>query len=132
MITGCRTLGTLLLSAALLAAGAAAAADLSGGWKGRWESCTSGHKGPLKAEFCRVGSCQYEVTFRGRFLKILPFKYSVRLRVVRQDGDTLVLRGSQKLRKYGVFHYTARADRCTFHADYCSAEDRGYFHLERR
>lgn len=130
-----RRLGTwgLLLAACWLGPVAAAAAvDLSGEWKGRWESCETGHQGPLKATFCKLDGSRYQVEFRGRFFKLLPFRYSVVLNVV-QHGDVVRLQGRQDLgRLFGTFCYDARADRCNFRADYRSADDHGVFRLERQ
>jgi hypothetical protein len=108
------------------------AAELAGCWEGRWESCTSGHQGPLNAKFCKVDDTHYRVDFSGRFFKIFPFHYSVTLMVTGQDGDTLLLSGTSYLgRMFGTFHYSARATDCSFVADYTSCKDRGRFILHR-
>jgi hypothetical protein len=108
------------------------AAELAGCWEGRWESCTSGHQGPLNAKFCKVDDTHYRVDFSGRFFKIFPFHYSVTLMVTGQDRDTLLLSGSSYLgRMFGTFHYSARATDCSFVADYTSCKDRGRFILHR-
>jgi hypothetical protein len=110
----------------------AGATDLSGCWEGDWLSCTSGHKGPLKATFRRCSPTQYNVEFRGRFFKILPFRYSVTLNVVSDDGETVELAGSANLGKmFGVFHYHALANECEFVSDYTSCKDRGRFTMHR-
>ena len=115
----------------LAAAGTAEAADLSGAWSGTWRSSTTDHKGPLKAEFVRLGPSCYDVTFRGRFFKILPFRYSVVMTATEQDG-VVYLSGSKDLgRMFGVFSFSATADNCRFHADYTSCEDQGCFRLSR-
>ena len=132
LMTSLRYLPAAFLFATLMLSGAAHAADLSGNWTGHWKSCETGHTGPLKAKFCRVDACHYEVTFCGRFFKVLPFRYKVKLRVV-QEGDTVRLEGCQELgRLMGVYRYSATATRCVFHSRYTSKDDRGYFHLERR
>ncbi|MCA9179548.1 MAG: hypothetical protein KDB14_34065 [Planctomycetales bacterium] len=129
--TGRRLAASLAVLIALGAA-TASATDLSGTWTGEWRSCVTGHHGPLRAKFCRVDACHYQVTFCGRFAKLVPFRYAVTLRIV-QDGDTVVLAGSQKLgRLMGDYHYRATANGCVFHSNYCSKKDHGYFHLERR
>ena len=69
---------------------------------------------------------------RGRFFRILPFRYNVVLRVVDVHGDTVTLAGSSYLgRLFGTFHYRATADGCSFHATYTSCKDRGEFCLQR-
>ena len=108
------------------------AADLSGCWEGRWESCTSGHQGPLKATFCKLDETHYRVEFSGRFFKVFPFHYSVTLAVTGHDGDSVLLSGNSYLgRMFGTFHYSARATGCDFVADYTSCKDRGRFILHR-
>ena len=106
-------------------------ADLSGSWEGSWKSCTTGHKGPLKAEFCRLGNGDYRVNFRGRFFKLFPFRYSVVLQVV-EESDVVQLSGSSYLgRMFGTFCYSATADACQFRADYTSRKDSGIFLMKR-
>jgi hypothetical protein len=121
---------TILLTAIL--ASSARAVDLSGCWEGRWCSATTGHKGPLEATFRRCSLTKYDVEFRGRFFKILPFRYSVTLDVIRDDGQTVELAGSAFLGKmFGTFHYQAVADACEFVSDYTSCKDSGRFTLRR-
>jgi hypothetical protein len=111
---------------------AASAADLSGCWSGHWQSCTSGHKGPLNATFCKLDESRYRVEFTGRFFKLIPFRYEVTLNVVGSDGDTVTLSGSSYLgRMFGTFTYHATATGCDFVANYSSCKDRGKFVLHR-
>jgi hypothetical protein len=72
------------------------------------------------------------MNFSGRFFKILPFKYSVTLRVIEDGGDGVILAGSSWLgRMFGTFCYRAEADACRFEARYTSKKDNGVFRLER-
>jgi hypothetical protein len=110
---------------------AARAVDLSGCWSGSWQSCSTGHQGPLFAEFVPCGDSQYEVHFRGRFFKVVPFKYSVTMLAEQRDG-VVHLSGSQYLgRLFGTFTFTATADGTYFNADYSSCKDHGQFELSR-
>jgi hypothetical protein len=125
----------LTIALAVVSAGASRleAADLSGCWTGSWQSCTTGHKGPLRAEFTRCGADAYRVTFSGRFFKVIPFTYTVRLDVVSEDADGVVLAGSSYLgRLFGSFSYRATADECRFTANYSSKKDSGVFRLTRQ
>lgn len=109
------------------------AADLSGCWTGSWQSCTTGHQGPLRAEFTQCGADAYRVTFTGRFFKLIPFRYTVTLDVVSEDADGVVLAGSSYLgRMFGTFSYRATADECRFTANYSSKKDSGVFRLTRQ
>ena len=117
----------------LIAASTASAADLSGTWSGRWESFDTGHNGPLNATFSRVSDDQYQVQFRGRFLKIVPFRYRVTLNIVEENDDRVTLAGESYLgRLFGTFTYQATADDESFTADYSSCKDQGRFTLCRR
>jgi hypothetical protein len=72
------------------------------------------------------------VDFSGRFFKILPFRYSVTLDVIRDDGRTIELAGSSYLgRLFGTFRYQAQATEDRLTADYASCKDRGQFVLCR-
>jgi hypothetical protein len=123
---------TFALLAGATTADTAAAVDLSGHWTGTWVSCTSGHQGPLQADFCRIDDCRYRVTFTGRFFVILPFRYQVTLRVVSDDGESVQLAGSSYLgRRYGTFTYNATATATSFVSRYDSCRDDGKFLLSR-
>ncbi len=127
-----RLLLAVVIVGALLATSPVQATDLSGHWSGSWRSCTSSHKGPLRAKFCAINDSQYRVEFTGRFLLLLPFRYEVTLNVVSDDGETVQLAGSSYLgRLFGTFHYRAQATPCRFTASYCSGDDRGLFILHR-
>jgi hypothetical protein len=128
-----RLLRTAVLAASLLltAPGLAPAIDLSGCWSGTWQSCTTPHRGPLNAEFVRLDENHYEVFFRGRFFKILPFNYSV-VMTATEDAGTVHLSGSQYLgRLFGTFSFGAAATDCQFSANYSSCKDSGCFQMTR-
>ncbi len=107
-------------------------ASLSGQWSGSWLSCTTGHKGPLQASFCQLAPDRYEVTFRGRFFKFIPFRYSLQLCVVGYEADRVLLSGSHKLGPImGTFSYSAYATASEFVATYRSKQDYGQFRMSR-
>jgi hypothetical protein len=107
------------------------AADLSGCWSGTWESCSTGHKGPLRAEFVRLDEGSYEVYFSGRFFKVVPFRYTVIMTAHEHDG-VVHLSGCKYLGcLFGTFSFTATASDCEFIADYSSRRDHGWFTMTR-
>jgi hypothetical protein len=127
-----RLVAPLVVAFLLAIATPAHAVDLSGTWTGSWESTSTGHTGPLRATFRPCGEGRWAVDFAGRFFKILPFKYSVTLRVIEDGGDEVILAGSSWLgRMFGTFCYRAEADACRFEARYTSKKDNGIFRLER-
>ena len=125
--------GLLLATVSLASCPAiASATDLSGCWSGYWQSCTTGHEGPLCAVFSKVGGDRYLVTFSGRFFKVFPFRYTVTLNVARDDGRTVTLAGSSYLgRLFGTFTYRASATATSFDSNYSSRRDSGKFVLSR-
>jgi hypothetical protein len=127
-----RFLAPLALSILLAVATPARAVDLSGSWAGSWESTSTGHAGPLRATFRPCGEDRWAVEFSGRFFKLLPFRYSVTLRVVEDAGDRVTLAGTSWLgRLFGTFCYRADATACRFEAHYTSKKDTGVFRLAR-
>lgn len=126
-------IATVVVGLMLLAADSARAAELTGHWRGTWESCVTGHKGTLNADFCRVDACHYKVTFTGRFMKIMPFRYSMTMRIVSETPTGVTLSGSKNLGRLegGVYNFTATTDGCHFVANYCSSKDRGQFRLSK-
>lgn len=116
----------------VMSAPAASATDLAGCWRGCWEDCKSGHSGPLKARFEKCDDAHYRATFSGRFFKVIPFRYSVVLNVVGQDGASVLLSGDSNLGiLFGTFHYEGRATEHDFTADFTSRRYQGRFVLEK-
>ncbi len=106
---------------------------LNGEWSGQWFSCDNGHRGPLHASLCQIDACRYEVRFRGRFCKVIPFFYRTELNVtgVTPDGR-VTLSASKRLGPLlGVFAISAWANSNQFVAAYSSKDDRGQFVLTR-
>jgi hypothetical protein len=122
----------LAISGLPASAEAAHAVDLSGCWEGRWQSCATGHNGPIKATLVRINDTQYEARFRGRFFKVIPFRYSIVLNVA-EDGDVARLQGSSYLGRLagGTYSYDAEATESKFTLNYSSCKDHGQFVLCR-
>lgn len=103
-----------------------------GCWSGQWKSCSTGHQGPMKATLTKCGDGQYRADFKGRFFKIVPFKYSVTLQVIEESEEVIQLGGSSYLgRMFGTFHYTATVTASEFKASYRSKKDSGVFTMSR-
>jgi hypothetical protein len=125
------TVATQPAEATSVQAAAVHVPNLNGSWAGTWQSRCSGHKGPLKATFCYVGCNQYEVHFRGRFCKLLPFCYTVNLRVTGCEEGKVYLSGSHKLPLFGTFTFSAWATDTQFCAGYRAKDDAGTFVMSR-
>ena len=107
------------------------ALDLSGTWEGNWQDFGTGHSGPLKATFTKLENGNYQVDFRGRFAKIIPFRYSVVLNATEKDGKVHLTGSSDISRRRGTFHYKAEATDTNFVSSFVSCKDNGQFCLER-
>jgi hypothetical protein len=130
---------SLLTAAVFLLANSIAAAqqpiavpDLTGNWSGHWESCKNGHHGPLSAHFCKTDDGHYLVVFRGRFLKVVPFRYATTMTVTGYEGDRVFLSASKRLGPVlGSFSMDADATSSDFTARFTSRDDHGLFVLRR-
>ncbi len=99
---------------------------LIGCWSGEWRSCSTGHRGPMTADFCRLRCDCYEVTFKGRFCKLIPFRYKAILHASVGEDGSVVLTGSKNLGLlFGTFRFRGSVDGCRLHANYCSKDDTG-------
>jgi hypothetical protein len=128
-----RSLRTVFVIACVLLAAecAANAADLSGHWTGIWQSGSTRHQGTLQAQFVRLDANRYQVNFNGRFLRLVPFRYSTVMTAAENDG-IVTLTGSKYLgRLFGTFSFAATATDCRFDATYSSCKDHGYFRMTR-
>ena len=105
--------------------------NLSGRWRGRWSSESTGHSGPLNAKFRQTACDEYHVVFTGRFLKIVPFRYAETLHVTGSADGVVYLAGSSRLLGFGTFSFDAAATGNTFNATFSSRRDRGQFNLAR-
>jgi hypothetical protein len=119
------------LLALLVAATPATAQDLSGHWRGHWEDCRSGHRGPLQACFRKCDEQHYQVVFTGRFFGVVPFRFTTTLNVVGHDGDRVVLAGQSRVGLSGTFRYDAVATDADFNATFSSRRYEGRFILSR-
>jgi hypothetical protein len=125
-------LALAMASGLFLTAHPVCAAELSGRWQGYWSSDSTGHRGPLRCTLTRLDETSYQADFSGRFFKLIPFRYSIVLTVISDDGHTVQLSGSHYLgRRLGTFTYFAQATCDEFVASYESCKDCGQFVLSR-
>ena len=124
--------GLCLLVLGSFGVGRCQALDLSGCWSGQWYSCKNGHHGPMSMSLCKIDDKHYAATFRGRFWKIIPFRYRTVMTVYSDDGTTVKMGGSQSLgRLMGTFSFTATVTKTCFDAHFTSCGDWGKFEMSR-
>ncbi|VTR93043.1 Hypothetical secreted protein OS=uncultured planctomycete 6FN GN=6FN_22 PE=4 SV=1 [Gemmata massiliana] len=105
---------------------------LTGKWSGYWVSDKNGHTGPLHATFTPLGDDAYRVKYRGRFAKVIPFRYTTTMDVVGTGDGVVVLSAEKPLGPFGTFRTTATATNTNFDATFTSRRDSGRFVLQRK
>jgi hypothetical protein len=112
---------------------AIATPSLNGSWTGSWNSHTTGHQGPLSASIRPAADGTYQANFQGKFFKVIPFRYQMRLQVVASGDGFVELAGSKKLGPLmGYYSYRAVVQGDSFQATYNTKRDRGTFQMRRR
>lgn len=106
--------------------------NILGCWDcGSWLSCCTGHKGTLRATICACGG-NYECTFSGTFMKVIPFRYKATLQTTAVGNGIVYFRASRQIPMFGgSFNMNGWATANKFHATYTSPKDRGSFDLSR-
>ena len=104
---------------------------MTGCWRGTWDDCNSGHRGPLRATFSSCDDRHYRAVFVGRFFKVIPFRFTTVLEVIGHEDDKLLLAGESRLGLFGTFRYSAQATATDFTAQYSSRRYEGQFLLHR-
>lgn len=106
--------------------------NICGCWDcGSWLSCCTGHKGSLRANISCCGG-NYECTFSGTFMKLIPFRYTVTLQTAAVGNGIVYFRASRQIPLFGgSFNCSGWATATKFHANYTSPKDRGSFDMSR-
>jgi hypothetical protein len=105
-------------------------AGATGGWRGQWQSQTSGHRGPLGARIRQTGPDQYTALFYGRFAGVIPFAYRAPLN--RVPGTADLYYSSKRMPLLGTYETMAWISNGQFRADFIGRQDRGIFTMTRR
>lgn len=117
----------------LLASGHAThAADLSGVWKGHWQSCTDQFSGTVKARITRIAPGKYQAVFTGRAFKVMPYRYTATLLACKDPATGKVrFRCTRKLPFWGSYWMNGTAGDCCLNARYRTDDHTGYFVMRR-
>ncbi len=106
--------------------------DLSGNWTGRWQSSTNNHGGPMQATFVQQCGDELQVKFRGRFAKVIPFRYRARLKIVYQEPGLTIVGGSKKIGPFsGGYTYSGQISDGCFTGSYSSRRYQGGWAISR-
>jgi len=117
---------------AAAAAEATVRPNLAGVWRGHWHSDSTGHKGPMRADFECAGRGRWKVVFRGRFCALIPFQYSAVLFEEQKADGTVTLSGSRSLGPLlGNFYFRGTVSGGRLNARWWSKKESGSFVLAR-
>ena len=86
----------------------------------------------MKAHIRQIDDCTYRACFCGRFLHVVPFAYSVPMKVAgRTASGATILAAQSWLPGFGDFTCRAYVSQCHFNACYSSPKDNGRFTMTR-
>jgi len=128
----CTVLSAVVFVALAASASSVRAADVAGSWSGYWTSDAKGHSGPMTAYITKIDDEHYAAHFRGRFWKIVPFRYSVVL-TGKPEGDRVKLTGQSQLGRLvgGTYYYDGYVEGDQFKVGYTSCKHYGTFCMTR-
>gem|GEM_PF-678641 len=112
--------------------GMTASGNPQGVWKGRWQSQSTGHSGPMRVAITPTSRGTYQARFTGRFAAIIPFAYRAELAAhTTPDGATL-LSSSKKLGPIlGSYQMQTQVSGNVLSGDFQAAGDRGSIQMRR-
>ena len=87
----------VVLTLFLLGQGTTQAQSPVGVWKGRWQSQSTGHSGPMRATIRQTGPGQYDARWVGRFAAVIPFVYRSQLTEVASPDGQVTLHSRKQL-----------------------------------
>ncbi len=135
-------MGRLLITAVMFCGGCAGSPStttsptdaMSGTWSGKWFDETHKHEGPMTCHLREIEPTQYEARFSGFFMAIIPFWYTVEMKVepgddawrVQAESHIKWLGGSGRYECDGTIQNDIME--CRFRA----VGSEGYFRLQRQ
>jgi hypothetical protein len=122
----------LVLTLFLLGQGIAEAQSPAGVWKGRWQSQSTGHSGPMRATIRQTGPGQYEARWVGRFAAVIPFVYRSQLTEVASPDGQLTLYSRKQLGPLmGSYEMTSSFLGSSMDSQFQTRQDRGTVRMRR-
>ena len=127
--TGCTAFRSEWKSAAKLPT---PANDISGRWKGTWQSDATGHHGGLRCVVTKLDAESYRFFYDASYKRILHGHYTITQTVTRAE-QSFKLRGSSELPKIygGHYDYEGTATATNFVSNYMTKADHGVFQMNR-
>lgn len=103
-----------------------------GEWKGRWQSQSTGHSGPMRVVISPTNRGTYQARFTGRFAAVIPFAYRAELIPQPTSDGRTVLTSSKKLGPIlGSYQMQTTVNGNVLSGDFQAAGDRGSIMMQR-
>jgi len=103
-----------------------------GEWKGRWQSQSTGHSGPMRVVISPTNRGTYQARFTGRFAAVIPFAYRAELIPQPTSDGRTVLTSSKKLGPIlGSYQMHTTVNGNVLSGDFQAAGDRGSIMMQR-
>lgn len=110
----------------------ALAQDPTGVWKGRWQSETTGHSGPMRARVTPRSDGSYDARFVGRFALVIPFMYKTTLTPIACDDCGTTVYAQKKLGPImGSYQMMGNFGGSQFRAGFQAGKDSGTMNMSR-
>ncbi|MSU63108.1 MAG: hypothetical protein EXS31_12065 [Pedosphaera sp.] len=108
------------------------AEDISGRWKGTWQSDATGHHGGLRCVVTMLDPVSYRFFYDASYKRILHGYYTITQTVTRAER-TFKLQGSAELPKIfgGHYDYEGTATTTNLISNYTTKADHGVFQMIR-
>jgi hypothetical protein len=103
-----------------------------GRWKGRWQSESTGHSGPMNVSITPTAKGTYQARFTGRFALVIPFAYRAELVPQTTSEGQTVLSSSKKLGPIlGSYQMQTQVTGDSLSGGFQAAGDRGSIKMRR-
>ena len=103
-----------------------------GVWKGRWQSQSTGHSGPMRVVISPTSRGTYQARFTGRFAAVIPFAYRADLVPQSTSDGRTILTSSKKLGPIlGSYQMQTEINGNVLSGDFQAAGDRGSIMMQR-
>lgn len=101
-------------------------------YRGKWQSQSTGHQGPMRVKVAPRADGNYDARFSGRFLVVVPFTYKVQLNNQGWTGSGQQLGAYRQLGPLlGSYQMTAEMSPSSLTGSFSAAGDTGQISMRR-
>ena len=108
------------------------ASEPVGKWRGEWQSQSTGHRGPMRANVWKSNDGTYQARFSGRFALVIPFTYKVTMQPSYDQHGNVHLHASKPLGPLlGSYTMDAVSSGNGLNGSFRAAKDVGSIRMQR-